>query len=487
MIKKIVFAVMIILISVLSKKIVSAEEVTLSGAEYLYNIMYDKFDGVNHKRNYVRVIRENGNGDIVYCLEPFSSLIDGSKYTVYNDLKDFFDISSEDYEKIKLYAYYGYGYKDHTDLSWVNVTQMLIWRTLYKDSSFIWVNSLSDNAAEIKPLKREVNELNNLVSLHLMQPSISHEMNLQANIKYDLIDIRNVLQTYEVESSDGLDVSIVADKLVVDVKEAGTYNIRLKKKVDNLGYTFKYFYSNESQAAFKRGDINPSYYDIKLNVKSGKIKINKKDSITLSSIPSGDASLTGSIFTVYNKNMEEVGKIEIDSNSSGYIDNLPFGKYIIKEEKAGRGYNLNNESIEVNLSFDNNEVSLDVLNDVIKREVKIIKRYGSKSDFDKNQMKPEEGISFEIFNEENELVDTVVTDINGEASIILPFGIYEIKQVNTTNNYTFVDNKKIIIDKQSNISLDLVLDDFEIEVPNASIFYDSFRSFCFGVIDDYLS
>ena len=487
MIKKTIFAVIIILMTVITKQVVKAEEVTLSGAEYLYNIMYDKFDGVNHNRNYVRIIRENGDGDIVYCLEPFSGLIDGSKYSVYSDLKDFFDISSEDYEKIKLYAYYGYGYKDHTDLSWVNVTQMLIWRTLYKDSTFIWVDSLSINAVEIKPLIRDVNELNNLVSLYLMEPSISHEMNLQANIKYDITDIRNIIQMYEVVSSDGLDVYIDGNKLVVDVKNAGTYNIRLKKKVDDLGYAPKYFYSQKSQAAFKRGDLEPSYYDIKINAVSGKIKINKKDSLTLSSIPSGSASLAGSVFTVLNKDMEEVGKIEIDDNAEGFIDNLPFGKYTIKEEKAGTGYNLNSDVIEVNLSFNNNEVSLDIVNDVIKREVNIIKRYGSKSDFENNLMKFEEGISFEIFNEKNELVDVLVTDENGQASIVLPYGIYEIKQVNSTDNYTFVDNKKIVIDKQSSSSIDLVLDDIEIEVPNASIHYNSFRSLCFGVIDEYLS
>ena len=61
--------------------------------------------------------------------------------------------------------------------------------------------------------------------------------------------------------------------------------------------------------------------------------------------------------------------------------------------------------------------------------------------------------------------------------MILPYGKYTIKQVNTTTNYDKVDDITIIVDERSNVSITLPLYDIEIDVPDAYIedeskFYD---------------
>ena len=76
---------------------------------------------------------------------------------------------------------------------------------------------------------------------------------------------------------------------------------------------------------------------LNITVKSGSIKINKVDSETQTNTPQGEASLTGTLFSVYKDDIL-VGTIEIDETGSGILEDLEYGKYKIVETKAGPGY-----------------------------------------------------------------------------------------------------------------------------------------------------
>ena len=80
-------------------------------------------------------------------------------------------------------------------------------------------------------------------------------------------------------------------------------------------------------------------------------------------------------------------------------------------------------------------------------------------------MKEEENVNFEIYDKNDNLVDTITTDENGTCSITLPYGSYRVKQVNTLDGYQIVDEKNITITGEKDVVL--TLNDFEIEVPNA--------------------
>ena len=60
-------------------------------------------------------------------------------------------------------------------------------------------------------------------------------------------------------------------------------------------------------------------------------------------------------------------------------------------------------------------------------------------------MESESNISFEIYDINNNLVDTITTDVNGTAKITLPYGHYKIVQVNTTEGYTKIEPFEIFI------------------------------------------
>lgn len=52
--------------------------------------------------------------------------------------------------------------------------------------------------------------------------------------------------------------------------------------------------------------------------------------------------------------MNEITKIIIDENMKGKIDNLLYGKYYIKEDTPGIGYQLDNNIYEIDLNKNNN-------------------------------------------------------------------------------------------------------------------------------------
>ena len=100
-------------------------------------------------------------------------------------------------------------------------------------------------------------------------------------------------------------------------------------------------------------------------------------------------------------------------------------------------------------------------------------------------MKKEVGISFDIYDKDNNLVDTITTDENGYCEIVLPYGTYKISQKNTTANYQMVDDKEITIDENSEPEILIELNDVEIEVPNAYIettFYSDLYSLCQNLV-----
>ena len=84
-------------------------------------------------------------------------------------------------------------------------------------------------------------------------------------------------------------------------------------------------------------------------------------------------------------------------------------------------------------------------------------------------MKREKNINFLIFDSSNNLVYSGITNKNGILEVVLPYGNYVLKQINSTNGYKVADDYLFSIDEKSSYSIDIVLYDFKIDVPNAGI------------------
>ena len=457
---------------------VFASERSFKGSEYIENVFYIKNNGSTIQYRRAQVIRDTVTGEIAYCIEPFGLMVDNSYYdedTAYNSI---YGISRDKWERIKLYAYYGYGYKDHTSIKWVNITQMSIWRTLYPSSQFDWLNNLDDKTV-IYPFENEVNELNELVKNHYILPSFEKEQVFSVGEKIELVDTNNVLKNYTIINSN-FDATISGNTLKINATDGEKEGRILLRRAGDVNNQVKYFYSSESQNVMERGYINVVNMEIKIKIKSGKIIVNKVDSETKDKTPQGEAILDGATFQLLNENKEVINELTTENNTLEF-NSLPFGKYYIKEKQSGTGYYLHQKEYEIVIDKDNLEQAIDIENQVIKSKVRIIKQFGTQEDFENNKMSKEENIEFNIYDKDNNIIYTEKTNSDGIIEVELPYGIYTVEQINTTEGYEKLEKFEIVINEENSISYDLVLNDFKIEVPNAYI--DSIKNFIYSTME----
>lgn len=449
----------------------NAQERSFAGSEMLEGISYMKNNWNEIQYRNAQVIRDTKTNEIAYCVEPFKLLVNNSSYNINGDYNPNYGINNDKWDKIKLYSYYGYGYKNHTDKKWISITQMSIWRTLFPNYQFDWINNKTDKQI-IYPYNNELSELNNLVNNHYTLPNLKKEYVVGINDEIVLNDSSNILNNYQIISSE-FDSYIEDNKLVIKTKEEEKEGIiKLQRASETFPESVKFFYSSESQNVMERGNIIPISTELKIKVLKGKIIVNKVDSETKSNIAQGEASLDGSIFELLNESKEVIKELTITNNTLDF-DNLSFGKYYIREKTPGTGYYLNKNIYEVIIDENNLENIITIDNKVIKSKVKIIKFFGTEDDYEKGIMNKEEGISFKIYTKDNIEVFEGITNNNGEIEVYLPYGSYYLEQINTTEGYKKNEIYYFTINEDNSISYDIVLNDLKINVPNASIsFFD---------------
>ena len=178
--------------------------------------------------------------------------------------------------------------------------------------------------------------------------------------------------------------------------------------------------------------------NIKLDLKAkkyGNIKIIKTDK------ENEEIKLEGIKFELYNEEKNRIGVYSTNANGEIYIEGLPIGKYTIKEIETNKWYNSQTKDLEVEV--ENKETSeVIVTNELKKGQIKIIK-------VDKDDKKTKlEGIKFEVQDKEGNILETLITDKNGEA-ITKKYAIKEyenlyIKEIETDTKYVFNDEIKEI-------------------------------------------
>lgn len=157
--------------------------------------------------------------------------------------------------------------------------------------------------------------------------------------------------------------------------------------------------------------------------------------------------------------MFEIAEIIFDAELTTTLKSLPIGKYYIKEVIAGTGYTLDTNIYEFELSKEQPKITITLKNKVIKGKLKIHKVY-----IDEDLIKDEENITFNIYDNKNNLYKSLTTDKFGNLEIELPYGTYKVVQQNTTDGYEIVEPFIIIINSNTPLTYDLK--DYKIKVPN---------------------
>lgn len=423
-----------------------------------------------NKRMYLRMqwIHRTSDWAFVYCLDPWTILDESVEYSSSN-IAFYNEISQDIMNKVNLIAYYGYGYGNHQEDYWYVVTQMLIWKTIDPEGDFYFTDSL--NGIRVEMFTEQFAELEKLVNEHYVVPSLVGGLRkISAGQDVELVDTNNVLSKYRIVDNKGVIKSVDENKIVFHSDSSQRISIDLKKEANKYEHIPLVYKNAYSQDIYYDGNFNTLNTNIMLEFIYGSINLSKKDSNTLDLPTNNFVTLENAIYEVYDNNNELVGTIVTDSNGMGTIENLPLGKYTIREKTASYGYNIDENTYEIELTTENNNQELTVYEDLKLKKLEIFKTY---LDTVTNNKKAEENVEFGIYNKaDNRLIATIKTDNNGYASIELEYGEYIIKQLTTKDGYTKVEDFEIIInaDSKNSIKKELVNYPYQIEVdlPNTN-------------------
>lgn len=420
--------------------------------KYIDNVWMNKVTP-NRKIIYyqkARMFKQRETGNIAYCLEPFTMFNENSSYENIVSTK----LTEEQKNRIKYLVYLGYKNKGREDEIWYAITQLLIWETVEPNGLYYFTDSLNGN--KTNKYQDLINELNNAINNY--QNSIKTELNytitIGEKIEIPLDNDYNI--TYK---SDDKYTTITNNTITIENLPVGEHKIVVAQKFNNHKENIVFFTSVDSQDLVTIGNLDEETLTINVKVTDTEVKLDKIDFDTNSKIASGTAKLEGATYKIYNENMFEIAKIIFGAELTTTLKSLPIGKYYIKEVIAGTGYTLDTNIYEFELSKEQPKITITLKNKVIKGKLKIHKVY-----IDEDLIKDEENITFNIYDNKNNLYKSLTTDKFGNLEIELPYGTYKVVQQNTTDGYEIVEPFIIIIN--SNTSLTYDLKDYKIKVPN---------------------
>lgn len=407
-----------------------------------------KVKGTTRKYQQMTVITRNSDGQFVYCIEPGTPVAQGAIYPGQDfDQSYVANMTTEQWRRISLLAYYGYGYGNHTDIKWYSVTQFLIWQTVPHGYDIYFTDHLNGN--RITKYTDEINELNKLVDEHYKKPSFNlSEIEMNIGDELTLNDTNGVLHNFEVSKENKINASIDGNTLKITANEVGDGSLTITKKDKNYSHPAIVYFHPSGQDLMMRGSYDPVDVDIKVKIVGGKVSVKKIDMDTQLGIAQGDATLDGAVYGIYDMEGKRVG--EVTSKGGEYVmsDYLPgLGTFYLQEEKASVGYELNETKYYFEITKDDLYPEVDVSEKVIERNLKIFKVFASDQT---GFLTGEPNVTFDIYlKSSGEKVTSITTDENGYATATLPYGAYIIKQVTSTEDHEFVKDFEVTVNESA--------------------------------------
>lgn len=445
--KKILFFISVLLTGILAMvdtATVKAEQYigeAIWPSEYISNVYIKKVRSDGYvKYQQGQFIRRSEDNAFVYCLQPFVTIDNNYIYNIAReDYEVYLNMTKEQWNRISLLAYYGYGYGNHNSQKWYAITQVLIWRTAEPNSDIYFTNTLNGTRND-SLFASEIQEIENLVANHYKIPNFNtSDITIPLGNTITLNDSNGVLNNFKVSNQSNVSANISGNSLNITATGVGNAEITLTKSDSKYNSPPIVYFKENTQDVMRVGSYDPISYKINLKVVGGRVEIIKKDVDNGSIDSQGEATLKGAVYGVYDANNDElITTLTTDENSyaiSGYLPKL--GKFYLKEIKASTGYTLDTKKYEFTIDEDTLLVNLDVFEEVIKRNFEFTKVYAT----DKTEiMTPEIGAKFAIYDSKGNLVFEDVTDEEGKLYFTLPYGHYVLKQLTTTTGYEMLED-----------------------------------------------
>ncbi len=433
----IVFVVLLSLFVIPSVKVEALGD-SFHAAEYISGAYIKKFKGSSGKYEQLRFFRRNSDNEPVYCLEPWENLKENTSLMGYDDKP--YQHATFDYatwEKVMLISYYGYGYEGHADSKWFAITQFMIWKEVSKDSTFYFTDTLNGN--QVSKYETEMAEINSLVENHATTPSFYNEhYDLAYNTPITIVDTNQVLDRFDYHHNGTIEVSKNGDQLIVNKRTKGETILYFTNKGKRFSTDPIIYIDQTGQDILVPGNYYPIYMTISLNVNPAKIVVNKLDMTTGTTESMGEASLKGSKFQLFDQDNYFIAEKEIDEDFSLSFEDLEYGTYYLKEIKAGEGYELNPNTLEIQVEEEVKNISF--YNQVIQNQITFQKYLRNPIT---GETKEEKDAKFTIYDKNHRKVKTFQTDETGSYTFMLPYGTYTVVQEEGAKNYAFTENFEI--------------------------------------------
>ena len=380
------------------------------------------------------------DGRVSYCIEPGAKLGDGSDYTIGTDR----NINSVKRDAILDYMYYGYKFYGHDDIKYYLATQALIWNVLLPKPGVTYSTELFKNG-EIIDLTYYINEIKNTIKIFREGPyklsSDTIYMGEELNFPLDN-DIMRYFTVYNI--SGNMSYRFIGTTLnIYNTRKNGCYNINTKEN-DKYDQPFTVYISDDKQDLLSLGNIIhiPIYHVV--TMESCKLKMHIQDANTLNSIGNFKYGL-------YNMNNKLIREVDINDEGYGSIDNmLQIGKYYLKMISAPLGYKLDKKLYYIEFNKDNPYIDITLYDSKTIGHVTL-------NVLDSNTDKPVSNTTINIYNDKNELVQSVTTDKEGKSYLDLEYGNYYYQEYESNEDYYMDDNiYELIIDDNKDYSITLL-------------------------------
>ncbi len=274
-----------------------------------------------------------------------------------------------------------------------------------------------------KKVKFEINTNNEVIKQTVTNKKITGTIQIT---KID--DAKNPVEgvVFEIKDTEGK----VVDTITTDKNGIAVSNVPLVKGV----YTYQEISAPDGYIM----DSDIYKFEVK-NVNQMIKKIVKNERvrgfIEITKVDDSNEPIKGVKFDILDKDHKVVDTITTDSNGKATSKELLIGTYYYKEVSAPKEYVMDTNEYEFEVTSKNTQVLKTVENKKSTGTLRIIK-------LDKQTKAPIEGVTFEILDENKQVIDTIVTNAQGIAeSKPLTVGKYYYREISAPDKY-IVNNKE---------------------------------------------
>ncbi len=471
---KIFFSLFLVSVLTLTSSFVSAapsvignmkfkvEENVLNNPWYMFkkkNTQPTQWDThVTSRYENIDIIRSQ-NGDIVYCIEPFCPIDKTGAYPEYDPVDVYeatgFLVTEAQWEEAAAYAAFGYGNNGRDSAEWYAATQYHVWKSVRPDlkeyGNMHFVQFISKGVYNpTSHFDSYINTLQTEVDDFIKNPSVSQDMGREMIISkvYEYTD--EAFLGYSVKEAVNCDAWFEGNTLKVRAKTIGDVKVVISKSYGHYGHNARLYADAGRQNLLLAGNCEKKYTLTGYAV-GGKVRIEKQDEET-GARAQGDATLVGAQYNLCKEDGTYIETLTIGDDRKAESRYLPLGRYYLTEIGAPTGYNLKSDKIYFDITEEvcrNVYLDLTCPEPVITGSIEIYKKLGE-TDYDSEI--PLSGAKFTATLVSSNGTKVYESNVSGEDGICtitnLPYGLYEIEEVQVPNSAYKIDNFTVMIEEQ---------------------------------------